>query len=226
MVNLEQIYGWAITGFVGNTVSMTYLKEIELVFDVSAIEGRQSSAQVDLWYIAASRELNPVPSTPDREFFLQCIRDYVRSAVQARSKMSELLPIVSRSWDKAIEVSHNLRILNSTFPTTVSRTSDSSVAVRTSLLIAPLQTKVEISLDLRGRACPTGLDVSITPAARVVYGEHFKVDKVSDYLSTNLGTNLSSSTATAAQPGLAQGVGSWSNVVVDLHQRLLARGRK
>jgi len=226
VINLERIYGWAITGFVGSTVSMTYLKEIELVFDVSAIEGRQSAAQVDLWYIAASRELDPVPQTPDRMFFLQCIRDYLRSAVQARSKMSELLPIVSRSWDKAIEVAQNLRILNSTFPTTVSRTSDSSVAVRTSLLIAPLQTKVEVSLDLRGRACSTGLDVSITPAARVVYGEHFKVDKVSDYLSTNLGTTLSSSTATEAQPGSAQGMGSWSNVVVDLHQRLLARGRK
>ncbi|KAH7027679.1 uncharacterized protein B0I36DRAFT_364851 [Microdochium trichocladiopsis] len=217
--NLERAYGWTITGIAGSTVSMTYLKEVELVFDMSALEGRQPAAQVDLWYIAANRELCPIPSTPDREFFLQCIRDYVRSAVQGRTRMSELLPIISRSWDKAIEVSHNLRILNSTFPTTISRTSDSSVLVRTVLLIAPLQTKVEISLDLRGRGTADGLDVTITPTARVVYGEHFKVDKVSDYLSTNLGTNLLSQ-KTADQ------VGSWSNVVVDLHQRLLARGRK
>lgn len=217
---LEKAYGWAITGMAGSTVSMTYLKEIELVFDVSALEGRQPAAQVDLWYIAASRELNPIPSTPDREFFLQCIRDYIRSATQAGSRMSDMLPIVSQSWDKAIEVSQNLRLLNSTFPTTTSRTSDSSVLARSVLLLAPLQTKVEISLDLRGRGTADGLDVAIVPTARVIYGEHFKIDKVSDYLSTNLGTKLLSQQEAVEQSA------PWSNVVVDLHERLLARGRK
>ncbi|KAI0545800.1 hypothetical protein F4679DRAFT_559847 [Xylaria curta] len=215
---LERRHGWAITGFSGTTISMAFQREIELVFDISSFgkAGKPSNSQIDLWYIAAHREHNPMPASPEKEFFVQCIRDHVRgmAQVQHKIKIHDILRVVSGGWKKANDVAADIRLLNCTFPTTVVRTSDSSFAVRSALLLAPLETKVEIELALHGRHTPDGLQVSITPQARVVYGEHFKIDKVVEYLETRVGSVVGAETE------------SWSDVLVELHERLLARGRK
>ncbi|KAI0474800.1 hypothetical protein F4859DRAFT_79711 [Xylaria cf. heliscus] len=221
---LERQHGWAITGLTGTTISITFQREIELVFDISLFGkgGKPSSdSRVDLWYIAANRDRDPLPPSPEKEFFVECIRDHVRGMAQARTKtkIRDMLNAVSAAWKKASQVAADVRLLNCTFPTTVSRTSDSSIAIRSTLLLAPLETKVEIELVLRGQHTPSGLQISIAPKARVVYGEHFKIDKVVEYLETRIGT------AIPAEEERGE-VESWSNVVVELHERLLARGRK
>lgn len=198
---------------------MTYRREIELVFDIASFQGAKPNAGIDLWYIAANRETNADPLTPEKEFFLQCIRDHVRALAQAQTKISTLLRVVSAAWLKAGAVSDDVRLLNCSFPTEVVKTGDSSIAVRTSLLLAPLETKVQIVLGLHGRNTADGIEIAIVPEARVVYGEHFKVDKVGEYLSTRIGNMV----VTGEEK---EGVERWGDVLVELHERLLARGRK
>lgn len=215
--SLEKQHGWAVTGVSGSTVSMTYRREIELVFDMASFQRGQKNSRIDLWYIAANRENNPLPSTPEKEFFLQCIRDHIRGLPQSRTKIADLLHMVHSAWDKSNSTSNQIRRLNVTFPTVVSRTSDSSIAVRSSLLLPSIETKVVIALEIHGVSKPDGIDFTLQPEATVVYGEHFNTGKMAEFLTTHLGEKALSQ---------EEGVPSWIDVVVDLHERLLARGRK
>ncbi|RYP65994.1 hypothetical protein DL771_008041 [Monosporascus sp. 5C6A] len=217
--DLEKQHGWAITGIADTTVSMSYQREIELVFDIASFRGAKPNSRIDLWYIAANRERNPQPASPEKEFFVQCIRDHVRGLAQAQTRIGDLLKVVSAAWGKANHVTENMRLLDSTFQTNVTRTSDASIAIRSTLLLVPLETKVEITLGLHGQSTPEGVEVSIVPQAQVVYGEHFKVEKVVEYLSTRIGARV----VTKEEQGQVE---SWSDVIVELHGRLLARGRK
>ncbi|RYP86124.1 hypothetical protein DL770_004958 [Monosporascus sp. CRB-9-2] len=217
--DLEKQHGWAITGIADTTVSMSYQKEIELVFDIASFRGAKPNSRIDLWYIAANRERNPQPASPEKEFFVQCIRDHVRGLAQAQTRISDLLKVVSVAWRKANHVTENMRLLDSTFQTNVTRTSDASIAIRSTLLLVPLETKVEITLGLHGQSTPEGVEVSIVPQAQVVYGEHFKVEKVVEYLATRIGARV----VTKEEQGQVE---SWSDIIVELHERLLARGRK
>lgn len=224
--SIEKEHGWNISGISGSRVSMTYRRDIELVFDIASFQGSaqqkgsdSSGSRIDLWYVAANREHDPQPSTPEKEFFVQSIRDYVRRLDQASTKISTLLRAVGAAWDKAGAVADNIRMLTCTFPTAVSRTGDSSIGVKVALLLAGLQTKVDILLNLHAQYTPSGLDIAIAPQANVVYGEHFKIDNVCDYLTTRLGEAVKTKDEAADKD-------SWSDVIVELHERLLARGRK
>jgi kinetochore protein Spc7/SPC105 len=171
-----------------------------------------------LWYIANKHEYKPVPATVEREFFLQCIRDQVRGLPQCSTKISRVLAVVGAAWDMGRGVVDHLRMLNATFPTTVSKTSDAEICVRSSLLLVPLQSKVEVVLALRHNAVEAGdVEVEIVPRAQVVYGESFKTDKVAEFLGTKIGTRVM---------GWEEKGESWLDVVTELHGRLIARGRK
>ncbi|KAH6687853.1 hypothetical protein F5X68DRAFT_168762 [Plectosphaerella plurivora] len=214
---IEKEHGWAITGISNSTVSMAYLRDIELVFDVASFQRGQKNSQIDLWYIAANRSTNARPATPEREFFVQCIRDHIRALPQSRTKIPDLLHMVRAGWDSALSTCDDIRRLNLTFPTSVARTSDSSVAVISSLLLAPLQTKVEVAIELEGVSSPSGIEFAVRPEAKVVYGEQFNVGKMTEFLTTHLGSTLH---------GKDEERQSWSEVLVNLHEKLLARGRK
>src|SRR3954452_18433507 len=104
---MEKEHGWTITGVSGTTTSMTYRKEIELVFDASSFLENNSgsptkqpvSSRIDLWYIGANRELNPLPLTAEKDFFLQSIRDHIRGLPQSQTQVKDLLNAVSVSWN-------------------------------------------------------------------------------------------------------------------------------
>lgn len=193
---------------------MAYKREIELVFDITSFQTHKSNSQIDLWYIADSRESNPLPKTAVKEFWLQCIRDHVRALPQSQTRIADLLQAVREAWDKANTVSSHISRLNVTFPTSVIKTSDSSIAVTASLLLVPLETRVEASLHLQGRSGPNGVEVSLSTEAKVLYGEQFNVGKVGEFLATRIGDTVG---ATEEQ---------WCDVMVELHGRLIARGRK
>ncbi|KAI0149805.1 Spc7-domain-containing protein [Hypoxylon sp. NC0597] len=217
---IEKEHGWAITGTVKTSLSMAYRREIELVFDVCSFKGlKPTNSTIDLWYIAANRERDPKPITPEKEFFLQCIRDHIRGLVQAQTKVKDLLGVVSAGWKKANHVAENVRLLNSTFRVNVTKTSDSSIAVRAPLLLPTTKTKVEITLGLHGKSTPDGIEVTIVPQARVVYGEQFKVDKIVEYLTARVGTHVVTKEENSS-------IESWSDVIVELHEKLIAKGRK
>ncbi|KAK3362703.1 hypothetical protein B0T25DRAFT_468116 [Lasiosphaeria hispida] len=225
---LERQHGWAITGISGTTMSMSYKREIELVFDIASFQNaKPKSAQnsrIDLWYIGATRERNPLPSTTEKEFFLQCIRDCVRGLPQATTQLKRLLGIVSGAWDKASTVASQVRFVNLTFPTTAAKTSDTSISVTSSVLLRPLQTRAEVTLHLQSVTGGDGVEVSITPEAKIIYGEQFNVAKMAGFLSDKLSNRVvSGGSADAQGHGKAQ---AWSDVVLELHRKLLAKGQK
>jgi kinetochore protein Spc7/SPC105 len=218
---LENEYGWAITGISGSNVSMTYRRDIELVFDASSFKPNSSDAaplqplnsRIDLWYIAGNRELNPIPLTTEKDFFLQNIREYCRCLPQASTAVKELLDSVSASWSKALEVINNIRSLNHNCPTEVSRTSDSSILVRSSLLLLPLATKVDVQFNIQANSTRKGLEVILKPQCMVVYGERFNEPKMAEFLECRI--------AGKDEDGV-----SWVDIVTELKEKLLARGRK
>ncbi|KAI2471390.1 Spc7-domain-containing protein [Annulohypoxylon bovei var. microspora] len=216
---LEKQHGWIITGSNGTSLSMTYRKEIELVFDVSSFKGLKSTnSTIDLWYIAANRERDPKPSTPEKEFFIQCIRDHIRGLDQSQTRLKDLLGMVSAAWKKANHVAESMRLVDCTYRTNVTKTSDSSIAFRAIVLVHPVKTRVDITLNFHGRSTPNGIEVTIEPEARVIYGEQFKVDKVVEFLTGRIGTRV----VTKEEQS---NIESWSDIVVELQERLVAKAK-
>ncbi|KAH6720624.1 hypothetical protein BKA61DRAFT_541970 [Leptodontidium sp. MPI-SDFR-AT-0119] len=223
---IEKEHGWTITGVSGTITSMTYRKEIELVFDASSFLANNSSSptkqpvssRIDLWYIGANREMNPLPLTVEKDFFLQSIRDHIRGLPQSQTQVKDLLSAVSISWNKASKVVEDIRLLTIGCPTEVSKTSDDSILIKSSLLIGPLTTKVEINFHLTSTSGENGIDVEISPRASVVYGERFNEPKIGEFLLNRCGDVVE-------EKGHATKV-SWGNAVAELGQKLLARGRK
>ncbi|OAA57375.1 chromosome segregation protein [Niveomyces insectorum RCEF 264] len=246
---LEKKSGWSVTGAQGTTLSLAYRREIELVFDVASFRAGQANTQIDLWYLG--------PRTQDArsraddlhagdlagpEFFLPCIRDHVRSLRQAETHPAHLLKVVRASWDTARQAANQIRHFNLTFPTTTTKTSDTSLAVTVSVLLVPLQTKVEVTLHLRSLGCTvparagstTGtaarLRIAVAAEARVVYGEPFNASKMGEFLSTRIGGRVAPRRHKAVYAGKAAAadrpVEFWVDAVEELRGKLLARGRK
>ncbi|KAM7209346.1 kinetochore protein spc7 [Naviculisporaceae sp. PSN 640] len=244
---IEKKHGWAITGISGTTVSMSYKKEIELVFDITCFQEQQQQQKknptqaqpgtIDLWHIAAKREWNPVPSTPEKEFFLERIRDHVRALYRGSSgkgkgkgAVSHLLGTVSRAWERARVVGEQIRMLNLTFPTKVRRVSDSEIEIVVSLLVVPVATRVEVILGLRmssGQGEQLDLEVEVVPDVRLLYGEGFNVGKMREFLGTRVAKGIvSGAGADGKEDEKQQQQQQWSEVVVDMHKRLLVKGAK
>lgn len=191
-------------------MSLAYKRAIEVVFDVASFRPNQPGSRIDVWHIATNRDGSARAATPEREFFLQLIRDCVRALPQSRTRVSDMLNMVRTAWDSAERMAKDVRVLNVTFPTKVVRTSDSSIAVVSSIMVVPLATRVEVSLNMTGVAGTKGVEVAVEPEAKVCYGENFNVGKVNEFLG--------------GKP--AEESESWSDVLVSLHERLLARGKK
>jgi kinetochore protein Spc7/SPC105 len=215
---IEKQHGWAITGVVGTSVSVSYRQEIELVFDSTSFRPGQQNSRIDVWYIAANRDRKPVPLTPDKEFCLQCIRDHLRCLPQSKTKVSSMLGLVSRAWDRANALGNQIYQLNLAFPTSAARTSDSSISITSTLLLAPLQTKVGVDLSVQSSVGVDGLEFIVSAQAAVVYGEQFNGGKMADFLSSRIGQRVYCQSEKESE--------TWVNVVSDLHARLLARGNK
>lgn len=223
---IEKQTGWALSSSTQDcSLILSYQRDIELTFNTPAFAGlTPGNARIDVWYVAANRERNPQPATPEKEFFVDCIRGHIQGLVQAQTKPKDLLDMVSAAWKKAKYITENMRILNSTFITKVTRTSTSSMAVRTTVLLAALKTKVELMFNIHGQSTPTGIEFTIKPEARVVYGEQFKVDKIIEFLQMKIGTVVDSEHAYG--DGERSNLMTWSDTVVELQERLLARGKK
>ncbi|XP_044719929.1 spc7 kinetochore protein [Hirsutella rhossiliensis] len=212
---IEKQHGWAVTGLSGSNLSMTYKRDIELVVDIASMQPGGPNSPMDLWYIADARENDPVPRTTEKEIWLQSMRHHARALQQSGAKMSDLIGEVQAGWDKALLVSSQISRINVVFPTTVAKTSDSSISVTSSLLLVPLRTKVEVRLLLRSCSGQAGIDVGISAEAKVVYGEHFNVGKIEDFLLTRIGNTVKKEKSE-----------DWSDVFVELRRRLIARGKK
>lgn len=214
---LEEKYGWTITGISGTTLSLSLRSDLELVFDASSFrtkDGQAKNAQagnsrIDLWYIAANRERNPLPLTPEKAFFVESIRDGIRGIPQAQTTIKELLDTVSFGWATSLNVVDGIEALNRVYPTDITKTSDESIVIKSKMLLASLASKVEVSYHVTTKNGEEGLEVQFNTTARVVYGERFNEDSMGRFLSK----------------GIAEGR-AWVEVVKELEGRLFARGKK
>jgi kinetochore protein Spc7/SPC105 len=219
--DLEKRHGWAITGVVGSQISLTYRREIELVFDASSFKPNTTNgapspligSRIDLWYVAAARELNPMPLTIEKDFFLQNIRECCRSLPQAGTTVRELLDAVSVSWTRSLEVVDDIRSINRNYPTEVTKTSDSSILVRSTLLLLHLGTKVDTEFNVVAQSTQNGLELKMEPRCTVLYGERFNEAKMAEFLANRA-------------TGYGKDKISWGNIITELEEKLLARGRK
>lgn len=200
---------------------MHYKRELELVFDLASIPSKQTPQLPTLRYIAATTTSSSTPCPPEKEFFLHHLR--ARLPAAAAHSPQRLLSTVAAAWDKAEAVSEHVRRLDLSFPTAVAAAAGdggggsavgAGVAVTASVLLVPLQTRVEVVLTLDVVGGSDGaLEVSVTPAARVVYGEQFNVGKMEEFLRSRVG-------------GVGGGQMGWDEAVLELYGRLLAKGKQ
>ncbi|RCI13181.1 hypothetical protein L249_0237 [Ophiocordyceps polyrhachis-furcata BCC 54312] len=188
---IEKKHGWAISGLSGGRLVMTYRRELELLVDVSSLRA------VDV-RLGRQQQLA-------KEFMLHCIREQVKT----QDQLSELLRMVASGWDQALMVTRQINRINTTFPTAVTKRSDSSISVTSRLLLVPLKTLVEIELRLDGGR--GGVAVSVV--ARVVYGEPFNVGKMGEFMAARIGNRVG-------------GEEDWSDALLELQRRLIAKGSK
>lgn len=198
-------HGWAVTGLSGSNLSMTYKRDIRVVVDVASMQ----PGQVDVWYAA------DVPMTKEKEMVLQSMRHHARALQQSGAKLSDLIGEVQAGWDKALQLSFQISRINVVFPTTVSKTSESSISATSSLLLTPLRTKIDVTLLLGSSSGPAGIEVGVAVEAKVVYGEHFNVGKIEDFLHARIGNTVRQERSE-----------DWSDVLVELQRKLIARGQK
>ncbi|KAK4155517.1 hypothetical protein C8A00DRAFT_41878 [Chaetomidium leptoderma] len=247
---IEKQHGWAITSIAGTTITMRYKREIELVFDMASLQQQQQQEQskqtsstttIHLTYIADS----PAQCQPEKEFFLHHIRNQLSSHHQTTTAKS-MLSMVAAAWDKADAVAEHVRRLNLSFPTTTIRPTSSSplengagadvgagaggVSVVASVLLVPLQTRVEVVFNLAAAAALEssrdggGVEVVVTPEARMVYGEPFHVGKMTEFLVGRVGGGF----------GIEEEEGNgekkkkmgWDEAVLELYKRLLVKGKE
>ncbi|KAK3310438.1 uncharacterized protein B0T15DRAFT_564435 [Chaetomium strumarium] len=225
---IEKQYGWAISSISDTTITMRYKREIELVFDVRSLQQaqrqqhQQRNTSIDVRYVAET----PCHCSPEKEFFLRHIREHIRSHAKSATRPSRLLRMVSSAWDKAEAVTEHIRRLNLSFPSSVAFASDdgNSVLVTASVLLVPLQTRLEVILNLSAKNGggdddddDDGLEVVVTPEAKVVYGEQFNTVKTRELLAGRIGGVVGKD----GEKKMA-----WDEAVLELYGRLLAKGKQ
>ncbi|KAK4250780.1 hypothetical protein C7999DRAFT_28609 [Corynascus novoguineensis] len=229
---MENQYGWSIFSIAGTTITMRYKREIELVFDLALPQQQQRQQQkpaspIQVRYIAET----PSPCPPEKEFFLHHIRERLLRCVQQQQKKNtppaprRILDIVSSAWDKAGAVTEHVRRLNLSFPTAVAAVDDGSVRVTASVLLVPLQTRVEAVMRLEALATADGgptdgsddweVEMTVTPEVRVVYGEQFNTGKMTSFLAGRIGNVVGREVEV-----------SWDVAVLELYGKLLAKGKQ
>ncbi|EAQ92612.1 hypothetical protein CHGG_00847 [Chaetomium globosum CBS 148.51] len=234
---IEKQHGWAISSIAGTTLTMRYKREIELVFDLATLQQppkkqQQSNTPIHLHYIADSPRQCPF----EKEFVLRHLRAHLQTSPPTSPR--HLLSTVSAAWTQAAAVTEHIRRLNLSFPTTTAAValadgegegepSASAVAVTASVLVAPLQTRVEVVLTLKARSRDGGgggLEVVAVPEVRVVYGEPFNVGKMTEFLAGRIGRV--GGAGGDGDGGKEGGEMGWDEAVLELYQKLLAKGKQ
>ncbi len=229
---MEKASGWAVTGVSGSVVSMSLRGELECVFDAKSFKNAAKAPmengetmvneRIDLWYIAASRDVDPVKLTGEKKFFVDSIRDHIRALLQSRTSLRELLDCISSSWWKSGALAEEIRKLNRAYPVVVEKTGDESIAVKATMLLPSLRSKVQVDYHIstgersdeamKGEGKEVGgegMKIRLRIDAKAVYGERFNEDSMKRFLNR----------------GVEEGM-SWVEVVRELDGRLLARGKK
>ena len=222
--SLEATHGWTITSAADATLTMTYDRTLQLFFtpssfrtnreDEKLVTSASENAPISLTYIADAHPYHPLPLTTEKRFFLQIVRAQLQCLQQSQTTIKDLLTFVSSSWKTASGIAEEARILGVSYITEPTITSDEVMAVRSSVLLQAMRTKVEVGFEVKVRSGDgvAALATTIKASARVCYGEALKEKKMAEFLESKI-----------------KGVkdrGVWVKAVRELEERLIARGKK
>lgn len=92
------------------------------------------------------------------------------------------------------------------------------MVIKSVLLLRDMKTKVHLGFEVKVRSDEKviELDVSVQPTAKVFYGEELKEKKMAEFLGQRIG----------GKDRAEKDVGIWARAVLELQERLIARGRK
>ena len=95
---------------------------------------------------------------------------------------------------------------------------DEVMVIKSVLLLRDMKTKVHLGFEVKVHSDEKAieLDVSVQPTAKVFYGEELKEKKMAEFLGQRIG----------GKDRADKDVGIWARAVLELQERLIARGRK
>ena len=217
---LEEAHGWNIITVAESAITMTYVKTLQLVFNPSSFTAdaeptaRAENSTISLTYIADTAEYHAQALTTDKRFFLQIMRAQLQCLQQSHTKIKDLLDFVSSSWENASAIVEECRMTSVSYITEPTITSDEAMAVRSTILLQAMRTKVEVVFDVQVQSGDgvAALTVVVKPRAKVCYGEGLKEKKMAEFLESKIKDQASR--------------GVWLKAMAELEERLLARGKK
>lgn len=211
-----------MSGAVLGQCSLTYDKAIELRLSPSAFlpndlevkSSKGDNAPISLTYVADTAEYHVAPLTTEKRFFLQIIRAQLQCMRQSQTKPKDLLDFVSGSWNTAVAIADEIKALDIGYITETAITGDETMVVCSVIFLREMQTKVEITIDLKvqsqGETSELGLSTKAT--ARVCYGEKLNEKKMSEFLESRI-------------KGIGK-YGIWVDATRELEEKLVMRGKK
>lgn len=216
---LEEKYGWTISAVEGTIITMTYQRDLQLVFDVasflpnegSTVSARAQNSPISVTYIADTRELRPEPLSTEKRFFLQNLKAHLQGMHQANTHVKDLLQLVSNVWQAACDTAEQIRVLDLCCSTKAQIVSDNCMRVESKMLLPTLATKVRVLFNLT-LSVGGNIAVQITSDAKVVYGENLNEAKMKEFLNVRIKE--------------VKDVGHWEKAVEELRGRLIVRGKK
>ncbi|MCJ1285991.1 hypothetical protein MMC26_005333 [Xylographa opegraphella] len=215
---LEHAHGWTIASVAGSSITLTYRSTLQLFLTPSSFYVNKAAvsnmskdnSSISLTYIADTQPNHPKPLSTENRFFLQIMRARLQCLRQCETPIKDVLAFVSSTWDHACRVSDEVRALNLTYITTPEIQSDDILAVKASILLREMKTKVGIvfKVDVGGEGL--GIAVDFTTQAKVVYGEDLHESKMGDFLRQKV-----------ARDGMG-----WVKALRELEARLVARRKR
>ena len=225
---LEKTYDWTITSASGTSLTMTYKRTLQLYFTpesfmrnkaVATSASNTKHSPVSLTYVGDAQGYDPQPLSTEKRFFLQIMRAHLQCLPQAKTKLKDLLKFVSYNWETACRIDEESRILGISHITEATILLDEVMGIKAVILLRPTQTKIHVEFEVHVHSDEKAIElaVSVRPTAKVFYGEDYKEKKMAEFLEEKISIR--------EQPDISAG-GSWARAVLELQERLIARGRK
>jgi kinetochore protein Spc7/SPC105 len=206
---------------------MTYKRTLQLYFNpasfmrnkaVCAPAGSAHDSPISLTYIGDAQGYHPQPLSTEKRFFLQIMRAHLQCMPQSKTKLKDLLKFVSSNWETACAIGEETRILGISYITEPTILLDELMEIKVVLLLRDMKTKLHVGFEVKVQSYEKAiaLDVSVQPTAKVIYGEELKEKKMAEFLEQKV----------SGKAKAGNDVGIWARAVLELEQRLIARGRK
>lgn len=171
---------------------MTYKSQLELFFHPNAFAAPDETSHPAVNApIGLSHTMDHNLPTTYR-FFLLLLSAYLQTIVQATTNISDVLALVSSTWNCASQIGEIVRLLAIEGVVKATIVNDECLSIESLLLLPLVQTKVSatfnISIDLDTGECNPATEVHV----RVVYGQAYNEKNMTESLNKSVDTGLQS----------------------------------